>query len=241
MKFSIIIATKDAVRSLPKTLDSILSQKYSNYEVIIIDGVSEDGTKELIKDYENKLPGKLYFKSEPDRGIYDAMNKGIDAAQGEWLYFLGSGDVFFDEGVLEEVNKTIKNNREDVIYGDVQWGNSKKIYDGKFSRLKLLEKNICHQAIFYSRSVFKKSGNFELRYKIAADYVFNMKWFNDKGIKRRYIKKIIAIYNAKGVSSETYDKEFWGRRREIIKKYFPLHIIILRRVITILRPPNSFK
>lgn len=235
MKFSIIIATHNAAKSLSKTLDSILSQIYKDYEVIIIDGASSDGTRGLIENYEKKFNGKLRWKSELDKGIYDAMNKGIGMAKGEWIYFLGSGDVLYDADVLDSIFDAIRKKPADVIYGNVQWGDSKTIYDGKFSKLKLIEKNICHQAIFFNKKIFKKLGKFDLKYKTGADYVFNMKWFNEKSIIKKYIGRTIAIYDVTGSSSKNYDSRFWSERRAIIKKYFPLNIIILRRVFTLFK------
>jgi len=233
MKFSIIIATHNAAKGLPKTLDSILSQIYKDYEVVVVDGASTDGTQGLIENYEKKFNGKLRWISEPDKGIYDAMNKGISIAKGEWLYFLGSGDVFYDIKVLSSVSDALKKESLNVIYGNIQWGDSNVIYGGKFSKFKLIRKNICHQAIFFNKKVFERLGKYDTKYKTGADYVFNIIWFNDKGIESKYIKKTIAIYDVGGYSAKNYDSEFWPERKTMIKRYFPAHIIILSWVYTL--------
>src|SRR5450830_737191 len=107
MKFSIIIATYNAEENLGKTLDSILSQTSKDYEVLVMDGVSTDGTQKLVSSYEKKFAGGLKIVSETDTGIYDAMNKGIGMAKGEWLYFMGSGDRLFDSNVLRSINDIV--------------------------------------------------------------------------------------------------------------------------------------
>lgn len=235
MKFSIIIATHNSTGSLSKTLNSILAQTHNDYEVVIVDGVSTDDTQGMIKGYEKKFDGKLRWISEPDKGIYDAMNKGIDMAGGEWLYFLGSDDVLYDEGVLSSASDAIEGKPVDVIYGNVQWGDLDRIYDGKFSTLKIMQKNICHQAIFFKKDIFERLGQFDTKYKTSADYVFNMKWFNDKSVVHRYIEVTVAKYNIKGHSSGKLDPDFWPERDAIIKRYFPKHILILRRIYKTLR------
>lgn len=223
MKFSIIVCTYNASKSFPKVLDSILAQTYKDYEVLIIDGASTDGTQEIIEDYEKKFGGRLRWISETDSGIYDAMNKGIDMASGEWIYFLGSNDVLYLNDVLEKVSNEIDKFDSDVIYGNVAWGNTGRIYDGKFSVLKLMEKNICHQAIFFKKKLFDEFGKYDTRYKVLADHVFNMQWFNNESVRRKYIELTIAKYNVGGRSSSSCapDKEFTKDRDKLIEKYFP--------------------
>jgi glycosyltransferase involved in cell wall biosynthesis len=227
MKFTIIIATNNAADSLPKTLDSIISQSYSNFEIIIVDNNSTDGTSALVKKYGKTLKDKIFWISEPDRGIYDAMNKGIIHANGEWLYFLGSGDTLHDKEVLSYVVKTINSKRLSVVYGSIKWGDTDIISHGRFTAPKLIELNICHQAIFCKKSVFDKIGKFDLKYSICADYVFNMKWFNDKSIKHKYMDRIIAVYDLTGISSVQKDKVFMADKKNLIREFFPAYIIVL--------------
>jgi glycosyltransferase involved in cell wall biosynthesis len=222
MKFSIIIPTKDSARDLANALNSILVQNFKDYEIIVMDGVSKDGTSKVIKQFAKRFDGRLRWISEPDKGVYDAMNKGIGLAKGEWIYFLGSDDVLYSKYVLERVNGAISKNDLDVIYGNVRWGNTRRLYDGKFTPLKLMNQNICHQAIFYKRDIFKKFGKYNLKYRMWADHALNMQWFNDKDTKKKYIGLTIAKYGIGGFSSvNSQDDEFIKDRDKLIEKYFP--------------------
>lgn len=221
MKLSIVICTYNSSKTLPKTLDSVLTQSYNSYEILIVDGLSSDNTLEIIKSYEKKFNGKLRWISEKDGGVYEAMNKGIDLAKGDWIYFLGSDDIFHSKNVLKKIFQETEKSDLDVIYGSVEWGETKTIYDGKFSVLKMMIKNICHQAIFFKKSVFEKYGKFETKYKILADYHFNIKWFNNKKVKRKYIDLVVAKYNINGLSSRTQDEYFIKDKDRNIEKYFP--------------------
>jgi glycosyltransferase involved in cell wall biosynthesis len=203
-KISVIIVVYNAVKTLEKAMNSVLQQTYKNIELVIIDGGSVDGTLEILKKYEES---KLKWISEPDKGIYDAMNKGIRIASGEWLYFLGADDELFDNKTLENIFK--ESNVDDValLYGNVKRGASKRPYDGVFAYQKLLKKNISHQAIFYNKNIFKKIGNYNVRYKTHADWDLNLRCFEYKNISARYIDRIIATFGTGGLSVN-YDIPF---------------------------------
>jgi glycosyltransferase involved in cell wall biosynthesis len=224
MKLSVIIATYNAVENLPKTLDSILAQTNKDYEVLVIDGKSTDGTQKLASSYEKQFEGRLTIVSEPDEGIYDAMNKGIDAAKGEWLYFLGAGDYFIDNRVLEYI--AANTDGADVVYGSIQWGEKDIISHGKFTRTRLVGLNMNHQTIFCRKSVFAKTGKFDTKYKLSADYIFNMAWFNDRSIRKRYLGRVIAVYDNTGQSSVSIDKKFLQDAKALKRKYFPWYILV---------------
>jgi len=216
-KISIIIPTYNCEATLEACLKSVLSQTYQNKEILIIDGNSQDGTVNIIKNYQSVIR----WISEPDAGIYDAMNKGISLATGDWIYFLGSDDVFYNENVLNSVFVNTKNHFYEVLYGDAKFKHSRIRYDGKFSRYKLLHKNICHQAIFVKKAVFVELGYFEAKYKLLADWHFNMKWFNQNTIRHQYVSQIIAIYNENGLSFNVPDSPFIKDRSYIEDLHFP--------------------
>jgi glycosyltransferase involved in cell wall biosynthesis len=186
---------------------------------VIVDGCSSDDTLDLIRICEKKLGSKLHWISEKDDGIYDAMNKGISMSKGEWLYFMGSGDVLFDSNVLQVVNGNLQDEL-DVLYGNVQMGNKGVIYDGPFDSRKLILKNVSHQAIFFNRKLFKKIGFYNLKYPILADWEFNMRWMNNSEVKYKYINTLIAKFELGGASKINFDYNFYKDFENNIKKYF---------------------
>jgi len=204
--FSIIIPTYNSGRTLSIAIESILRQDFTNYEVLIIDACSTDNTLQIANDFNDS---RIKILSEPDKGIYDAMNKGIKLAKGQWLYFLGSDDVLFDNEVLQKVEAFILLNKVDVVYGDVHSSRFGGLYDGEFDDEKINNKNICHQSIFFTKFVFKKTGLFDLYFSILADWDHNLKWFLNSVIKQKYINLTIAEYADGGVSSTRSDRSFF--------------------------------
>jgi glycosyltransferase involved in cell wall biosynthesis len=219
-KFTIITPAYNVQDRIESCILSVANQSYKNIEHLIIDGLSTDDTLSIVKNYSNKHP-HIHWISEKDNGIYDAMNKGVSMSNGEWILFLGSDDVFYDKYILGNI--LAQNNIEelDVLYGNVIWGDSGNIYDGKFSQLKIMKINICHQAIFFRKQIFEKLGEFETKYKVCADWVFNMKWMNDDDIKKKYVDFVISKYNTEGLSSRLRDEEFIEDYDDLIKKHFP--------------------
>ena len=226
-KITIVTPTYNAANDIEACLLSVANQTYQDKEHLIIDGASTDGTLEIVKRYTEKY-SHIKFTSEKDNGIYDAMNKAIDLASGDWIYFLGCDDVFYNDTILEEVFNALEVDSFDVIYGNVLWGDTDKIYDGKFSLLKLMDKNICHQAIFCKKSIFTVLGKFDTNYKAWADYLFNIKWFNSDEVRSKYISTIVAKYGINGYSSQMADADFIRDRESIYKQNFPVEYILIR-------------
>jgi len=209
---SIITVVYNGEKYLEKAIKSVINQTYPNVEYIIIDGGSTDGTLDIIKKYENYID---YWVSEKDCGIYDAMNKGVSLAKGDWVYFLGADDILYD--ILHKISDKLDNNLL-ALYGDVYMPKKHKLYNGKFTKFKLLFNNICHQAIFYNKRVFNNK-KFDLKYKLLADYAFNISIFSENNFK--YIPILVAFFNdIDGSSSTNFDKEFEEDKLKIIKKYF---------------------
>lgn len=206
-KISIIIPTYNSAETIRPCLDSIVAQTFQDKEVVIIDGVSSDSTAAIVNEYMKHFP---YIKwiSERDNGIYDAMNKGIEIAKGEWLYFLGSDDTLYSSDTLEKVAAEMKSTTAEVIYGNITSERFGGVYAGEFSKQKLSEQNICHQAIFFKKSVFFKTGLFDLKYKAHADYDHNLKWFLSDKISHQFIDIIVANYADGGMSSQMGDYVF---------------------------------
>lgn len=205
--FSIIIPTYNSESTLVQCMESILQQTYVDYEVLIIDGCSIDSTCTIAKQYQNSFPN-FQFISEKDEGIYDAMNKGIKMSKGEWLYFMGSDDRFFNNDILAIVNDKVNSLHCDVIYGNVSSVILGEKYDGIFDKNKILYKNICHQSIFFKKSIFEITGLFNLKYRAYADWNHNFSWLLNPKINKVYINEVIAYYAAGGFSEKNGDPIF---------------------------------
>jgi len=208
---SIIIVTLNADSVIEKCIRSVLAQSCKNIELIIIDGGSRDGTADIIKKYED---GIGYWTSEPDEGIYDAMNKALAHISSDWVYFLGADDELLPEfsSLLQEIK-----DHNTIYYGSVLKENKK--YLGKMNPYQIAKTNICHQATIYPASVFKKY-NFDLKFAISADHVLNMLCWKDEQYKFEFVDYIIARFNHTGVSSLTKDKLFESRKGRLILENF---------------------
>jgi glycosyltransferase involved in cell wall biosynthesis len=201
--FTIIIATFNAGRTISRAVESVLDQQWTDLEIVIQDGGSVDNTLDIVWEISKADPRLRYF-SEPDKGVYDALNKGIGHAKGEWLYFLGADDYLQENTVLSAVQEAIMVRSAEIVYGNVWYEAYNRLYDGKFSISKLLTRNICHQGIFYKADIFKKLGSFNLSYKTEADYDFNLRcWLI--GVKTKFIPVNIAFYSAGGKSHAERD------------------------------------
>lgn len=194
---SIITVVYNGEKYLEETIQSVINQTYDNVEYIIIDGGSTDGTVDIIKKYEDKID---YWVSERDNGIYDAMNKGIDAASGVWLNFMNAGDWFFKKDVLENIFAKTNYQNVDILYGDheVRYPNRKRI--AKAGNMQDIWKGsrFSHQSVFIS-SKLHKANKFNLSNRIGADFEFFYKAYkNNKNFK--YIDVIISSISSGGVS-----------------------------------------
>ena len=252
---SVVTVSYNAVSTIEETICSVINQTYSNIEYIIIDGGSTDGTVDIIKKYADKI---AYWVSEPDKGIYDAMNKGIDVATGEWINFMNSGDTFCNN-VLSEIFVAEKS--ADILYGDAMlkysWGDI-VVAPEQLDKLTYMMP-FCHQATFVRAFLLKKHP-FDLCFKIAAD--FHFLYDVSKDVKFEYLPLCIARYEGEtGLSALNYKtlyKEFavivgkdkvkgWplnytmfcGKHyfRQFIKKFIPFPILKMHRQKRLLQNP----
>lgn len=217
MKLSIIIPTYNSEGTIRDCFDSIRKQSFQNFEVLVIDGKSTDNTLDVVERYRRYIRN-IKIVSEKDKGIYDAMNKGIVLSKGEWLYFMGSDDKLLNKNVLAKINAELSD-EIDVLYGDVVSLRFKGRYDGPFNEVKIFNQNICHQSIFFRRRVFDRTGCFDLKYKAHADWDHNMKWLLNRKVRRKYIDTIIAEYGDGGFSSLNGDVEFENDKKFKYLKY----------------------
>lgn len=206
---SVVTVCFNAVTSIEETILSVLNQTYHNIEYIIIDGGSTDGTVDIIRRYSpggrevDKHPHFINrYISEPDCGIYDAMNKGIAAATGDYIAFLNSGDIYFSCNIFERVCSTILKSGCDVLYGDIILKYSFGEYYAKAFPLEEFDQHFpfSHPSSFVKTSIIKQN-LFDLKYKIVADYNFFFSMYH-RGYSFEYLPEAIAVFEAEeGVSS----------------------------------------
>lgn len=215
---SVITVVKNGEKDLEKTIKSVINQTYSNIEYIIVDGGSTDETLNIIKKYEDKID---YWISEPDKGIYDGMNKGIDMVEGDWIIFMNSGDIFYSKNIVEKVINNIQKDT-DLAFGDwivnyPQYGNIKK--HRKAGKLNDLWKGMIffHQTLFTRTNILKENKFDYYNYKSAADYDFVIKAYYKK-YKFQKINQIIAVVTAGGLSDVKRVNSI-KERLTILKKY----------------------
>jgi glycosyltransferase involved in cell wall biosynthesis len=199
---TVVTVVRNGEKTLEETILSVINQTYSNIEYIIVDGASTDGTLDIIKKYEdNKID---YWISESDKGIYDAMNKGIDLATGEWINFMNVGDVFCDNKVLEEIVNIyfLSNNKKLFFYSDYFLKNGLSNLDKIFFIADYEKGNILHQSVIYKKCLHKYYGYYIVTDKIiVSDYIF----FNS--INKNLLQKInipISINNTYGISTGSW-------------------------------------
>jgi glycosyltransferase involved in cell wall biosynthesis len=215
---SIIIPTYQAAATLAEALESVAGQTFRSFEVLIMDGGSRDATRAIAEKYNGRFPAFRFF-SEPDKGIYDAMNKGIDQAKGQWLYFLGSDDTLFSNDVLEKIFVPANTKDTDVLYGQVWLTHRHQLHLGKFDAEKMVFRNISHQALFIRKTVFDTLGKFDLKYAICADHIFNVRWFFDPAFRNRYVDVVVAKFGQDGISSQKDDEEKVRDLPGLVKQY----------------------
>lgn len=228
-KISVITVVYNDLDNLKKTIKNIHEQTYDNIEYIVIDGASTDGCVDECNKNKEIID---IFISEQDNGIYNAMNKGIRNASGDWIIFMNAGDIFYENSVLENF---IKNKKDaDIYYGKTLTSEGKiSYYPKKISRCTfLLERMVCHQSIIAKRNVFVEN-MFDEKFKIIADRIWLYRAY-DRGDKICSLPSYVAVYDTNGVSSniEKFDKEsmLFMRQLGIFYYYFAKFKRILRKI-----------
>ncbi|WP_411972304.1 glycosyltransferase family 2 protein [Sphingobacterium sp. Lzh-3] len=222
-KFSIITINYNNRKGLELTINSVVTQKYKNFQFIVIDGGSNDGSQEVLAVYQGQID---QIVSEADQGVYDAMNKGIMLASGEYLIFMNSGDTFYDEGTLGIYDERVDGT------GDVYYGNTLGIYDsGEYvdliqpAELTLsfwLFSALNHQSTAIRRSLFFQYGFYDRSFKITSDWQFFVNLFFQHRRSFIYIDALLAKYDLHGISSDSYHSATHMIEREVfIKKNYP--------------------
>lgn len=195
MKISIITATFNSGKTVRDTIESVLSQTYPDIEYLIVDGASKDNTMDIVKEMEPRFKGRLHYISEPDKGIYDAMNKGIKMATGDIVGILNSDDFFTSENVIKKVANAFEENDVDAIYGDIHFvkdDNLKKCtryYSSKSFRTWMLRCGFmpAHPSFYCKRKVFEEYGLYDLQYRTSSDFEMMVRLLAKYKIKTKYL------------------------------------------------------
>lgn len=239
---SVVTVVYNDVSHIEETIQSVLNQTFSDIEYIVVDGNSKDGTLDVIRKYEDRI---TYWQSEPDKGVYDAMNKAISLCNGEWVSFMNSGDSFTDEHVIENVFAS-KSYTASVVYGktNMVYPFGTVVYEPKKPCTGVDHMPFNHQSCFTRLSELKLYG-FNLKYRICGDFDFYYTLLK-KNAEFEYVDLIIANYEASnGISSVTPYK-FYKESFEITNKrnwkirYFFLCIKIYVRSLIKKILPKSF-
>jgi glycosyltransferase involved in cell wall biosynthesis len=220
-KLSIITVNYNNAFGLQKTINSVINQTFSDFEFIVIDGGSSDYSSDLLTKYAGQIN---YGVSEPDNGIYHAMNKGIVRATGEYCFFLNSGDYFVNERVLENV--FMYNYHEDVQYGNLLVFLNRKFVGkskgkAKLTFLDIYSSIIKHQASFIKRKLFEEYGLYNENFRIISDWEFFLKTLGLGRASYQYIDLDITCFDNNGISNSSH-KLVYEERISVIKKHIPL-------------------
>lgn len=242
INLSIIIATYNSDKTLEKTLQSLVSQTYQNFEVILIDGLSTDTTVNIIKNFEKTFLEKnisYFWISEKDTGIYDAWNKGLKQVNSSWIAFLGSDDTYYPDALEIYSTEINKNSNKNYICSKVEYihtdGKILKILGKPYSYKQMIRyMDIAHVGSFHHKELFEKYGDFNTSYKIVGDYDFFMKCGTN--IKAAFIDKItarmlnigISNNNVKKVLNEVVAIQLQHKKTSFFQIYFEHYFALLR-------------
>lgn len=220
MKISIITAAYNSASTLKDTFESVLAQTYGDIEYVVVDGGSKDDTVELLKSYEPRFQGRLRWVSEPDKGIYDAMNKGIAMATGDVVGILNSDDYFTANDVLARMVPEFDDKTLDAIYGDIHFIRdgqpdkcvryySSKRFHPRWLRFGFMP---AHPSFYARREVFSKAGLYKTDYKLGSDYEMMVRLFRKEKIKAKYLPIDFVTMRTGGASTRNV-----GSRLQLIK------------------------
>lgn len=216
MTISIITATYNSAKTVRDTFESVLRQTYKDIEYIVVDGASNDETIAIIKAYEPRFEGRMRWISEPDKGIYDAMNKGLKMAIGEVVGILNSDDFYTSDDILATIAQHLADSETDAVYGDIHYVREEDLahvvryYSSKrFTRKRMKMGYMPAHPSFYARlACYQQFGGFDVSYKIGADFENLLRLIYVHTIRTRYIPKDFVTMRMGGASSSGL-KSYW--------------------------------
>ena len=231
MTISIITATYNSVATLRDTFESILAQTYHDIEYIVVDGASTDGTIDLIKEYAPRFGARMRWVSESDKGLYDAMNKGIGMATGDVVGILNSDDFYTSNNVLETIAHTLLRTHCDAVYGDVHYvspsDTSKcvRYYSSKPFRRAWMRMGFmpAHPSFYCKRSIYEQFGTFDLTFKVAADFENLLRLIYQSRISMSYIEKDFVTMRTGGASTSGW-RSHWQITKDHLRALRKNHI-----------------
>ena len=220
MKYSIITVNYNNREGLRRTIESVINQSCKDFEYIIIDGGSTDGSVDVIKEFDGQID---YWVSEPDKGIYNAMNKGIKKATGEYLNFMNSGDCFYDDEVLKNVMPYLT---ADIVHGRLFYycGRERSVYlKGEPNMQHFLDNTLNHQSSFISRKLFNNS-LYDENYKIVSDWKFFMEKLIFQNCSFVSIPIKVGLFEEGGISESASELDA-KERKEVLEQLFPPRMV----------------
>ena len=229
MKISIVTVSYNSAMTLRDTLESVLQQTYADIDYIVVDGASTDGSVEILREYEPRFEGRMRWVSEPDGGLYDAMNKGISLANGEYIGFLNSDDFYTSPRSVEIIAKELESSGSDAVYGDVHFVRpdnlqhcvryySSRLFHRRWIRLGYIP---AHPSFYCKKNIYEKYGGYNTKYRIAADFDCFVRLIYINRISTRYIPMDFVTMRTGGASTSGI-KSHIGIMREhidILKSY----------------------
>lgn len=214
MKLSIITINFNNRDGLRKTIESVVNQTWQEFEYIIIDGGSTDGSVEVIKEFADRID---YWVSEPDKGIYNAMNKGIDKATGEYCLFMNSGDWLYSNDILQTINNELCN--IDIISGDMQYTTGyTKLSPSTISFRFLYTNSLPHQSSFI-RTELLKNNPYDEKYKVISDWIFFIKTLIIQEGSYKHVNVIISLFDTSGISETNLSLNIKERKKYLCSKF----------------------
>lgn len=215
MRLSIVTATYNSAKTIRDTIESVLSQSFQDYEYIIVDGGSKDSTLDILREYEPRFKGRMHWKSEPDKGIYDAMNKGFRKATGDVLMLINSDDLFARSDALELVVREFdKHPDADGVYADLYYVSKNDVNDivrvWKTGSQRPMKSGWlpAHPTFYVKREAYCKYGYFNLDYRLAADFELMLRFVEGHGIKLVYLPAYLVKMRLGGATSKNIQNIF---------------------------------
>lgn len=220
MKISIVTTTNNSAATIRDTIESVLSQTHQDWELIIEDGLSEDDTLSIVQEYEQQSGGRIRVFSEKDEGLYDAMNRGIARATGDVIGILNSDDFYYDERVLEDINRAMDGQPVDCIYGDLKYvlaknkGRVVRIWKGSQHKkgAYLHGWHPAHPTFYARRECYEKLGGFNTSLAVSADFELMLRFIEVAGLRNRYIHRYFVMMRMGGESNGSLRNIIRGNR-----------------------------